>query len=246
MGDGFEVFDADAQVLRWAKAAHNAAVALSADPEIRVTNLRHRETWFVGVDALPTAPDGSIEGVALRGPWQRRIITPKVWHRAQLSIVYPGYPRQDLDESDANHRYRIKRAAAHVDGLLPLGAAKRRFLREPHAFILGLPLNTANAAPLTVWPGSQHIMGAAFRDLVGDIDPQSVDLTDGYHAARRQCFEQITPQQIIATPGQSILLHRHLLHGVAPWEAGQHAPPEGRMIAYFRPEFSDAEWIAET
>ena len=246
MGDGFEVFDTDAQVLRWASAAHGVAVTLSADPQIRAANLRHNQTWFVGVDALPTAPDGSIEGIPLGGPWQQRITPPQAWHLAQLSIVYPGYPGQDPDESDANHRYRIKRAAAHVDGLLPVGAAKRRFLREPHAFVLGLPLNTSDAAPLTIWPGSQHIMGAAFRDVVGTKDPQSVDLTEGYQAARRQCFEQIVPEQIIAAPGQSILLHRHLLHGVAPWQVGQNAPPEGRMIAYFRPEFSAAEWIAQS
>lgn len=246
MGDGFEVFDTDTQLLRWASAAHGEAVTLSADPQIRAANLRHNQTWFVGVDALPTASDGSIEGIPLGGPWQQRITPPQAWHRAQLSIVYPGYPGQDPDESDANHRYRIKRAAAHVDGLLPIGAAKRRFLREPHAFILGLPLNTSDAAPLTVWPGSQHIMGAAFRDLIASKDPQSVDLTEGYQAARRQCFEQIEPQHIIAAPGQSILLHRHLLHGVAPWQVGQNAPPEGRMIAYFRPEFSAVEWIAQS
>ena len=245
-GDGFEVFDADPQVLRWAEAAHRIAVPIAADPDIRAANLRHQETWFVGVDALPSAPDGSIEGVPLRGPWQAQVPPTQVWHRAQLSIVYPGYPQQDPEESDANHRYRIKRAAAHVDGLLPIGAAKRRFLREPHAFILGLPLNTSDAAPLTIWPGSEYIMGAAFRDLVGGNDPQAVDLTEGYQAARRRCFEQIEPEHIIAAPGQSILLHRHLLHGVAPWEDGQHAPPEGRMIAYFRPEFSATEWIAPT
>jgi len=33
------------------------------------------------------------------------------------------------------------------------------------------------------------------------------------------------------------------LHGITPWQAGAHAPSEGRMIAYFRPELSDiGEW----
>jgi hypothetical protein len=232
-------------VLRWAKAAHRTALTVSSDPQVRAANLRHKETWFVGVDALPNAPDGSVGGTPLSGPWQAQVQKPPRWHPAQLSIVYPGYPGQDPEESDANHRYRITRAAAHVDGLLPIGAAKRRYLREPHAFILGLPLNHSNAAPLTVWPGSQHIMGAAFRDLIAGQDPAKVDLTDGYQAARRACFEQITPQQIVAEPGQSILLHRHLLHGVAPWEPQHIAPPEGRMIAYFRPEFTAEQWVAE-
>lgn len=241
---GFEVFDPDAGGLAWARAAHGVALNVARDPEMRAANLRHGQTWFVGVDALPTAADGSIAGAPLRGPWQAQVAAPKTWHHAQLSIVYPGYPQQDRGESDANHRYRITRSAAHVDGLLPIGAARRRFLREPHAFVLGLPLNLSDGAPLTVWPGSQHIMGAAFRSLVGPADPGTVDLTEVYQAARRTCFDQIEPVQIIATPGQSILLHRHLLHGVAPWHERCSAPPEGRMIAYFRPQFSAAEWIA--
>ncbi len=244
VGDGFAVFAPDARVLDWACAAHAVALKVSQDEVTRATNLRHQNTWFVGVDALPNMADGSVSAVPLAGPWGEQITAPKTWHRAQVSIVYPGYPGQDPDESDANHCYRITRAAAHVDGLLPIGAAKRRFLREPHAFILGLPLNQSDAAPLTIWPGSQHIMGAALRRLIGAQDPGQVDLTEGYQAARRICFEQIEPQRVIAAPGQSVLLHRHMLHGVAPWSAGQSAPPEGRMIAYFRPEFSAAEWIA--
>jgi hypothetical protein len=39
-------------------------------------------------------------------------------------------------------------------------------------------------------------------------------------------------------------MHRHLLHGVAPWAAGAKAPPEGRIIAYFRPLMPDvASWL---
>lgn len=243
--DGFHVFGDDPAVLTWAQAAHRVAVKLAQDPDIRAANLRHRDTWFLGVDALPNGADGAIKGVPLSGPWAAHIAPPQHWHRAQLSIVYPGYPGRDDSETEANHRYRIKRAAAHVDGLLPEGTDKRRFLREPHGFILGLPLNVADAAPLTIWPGSQRIMGDAFRALIGEQDPATVDLTEGYQAARRQCFEQITPQQIVARPGQSILLHRHLLHGVAPWEPQQKAPPEGRMIAYFRPQICGKEWCLD-
>jgi hypothetical protein len=37
---------------------------------------------------------------------------------------------------------------------------------------------------------------------------------------------------------------RFALHGVAPWRSGDTAPPEGRMIAYFRPEFDDpTDWF---
>ena len=243
-GGGFRVFAHDDATLAWAQAAHRVAVQVSQDPAIRAVNLRHGGTWFVGVDALPNDPDGSITGVRLAGRWAEHIAAPDTWHRAQLSIVFPGYPRQDPDEADANHRYRITRKAAHVDGLLPIGPDRRRYMREPHAFILGLPLNVSDAAPLVVWPGSHRIMGAAFAEAIGDKDPTQVDLTDIYHAARREVFDRINPVAVAAKPGQSILLHRHLLHGVDVWHPGAMAPAEGRMIAYFRPQFSAAAWVA--
>ena len=240
---GFRVFEQDAAVARWAAAAHTVACEVSHDPRIRAVNLRHGDTWFVGVDALPNAPDGSIGGVPLAGQWREHVTTPDVWHAAQLSIVYPGYPIQDPDESDANHRYRITRHAAHVDGLLPEGPERRRYLKEPHAFILGLPLNRSDAAPLMVWPDSHRIMGPAFDVLRAAPDPMQVDVTDTYQAARRRVFAEIEPVAVVAEPGQAIVLHRHLLHGVAPWSADVKAPQEGRIIAYFRPQFTAIEWL---
>lgn len=239
---GYRIYPTDPAVVRWAAAAHHKACEIASDPDTRLANLRHGETWFVGVDALPNAADGSVAGVPLLGPWQRDIVPPKHWHRAQLSIVFPGYPGRDDDESAANHRYRVIRHAAHVDGLLPQGAARRRYLKEPHAFILGLPLNASDASPLMVWPGSHHIMGEAFADLRATQDPTSVDVTDLYQSARRCVFDQIEPVPVSVVPGQAVLLHRHLLHGVAPWAADAQAPPEGRMIAYFRPQFSGLKW----
>lgn len=242
---GYTLFPSDPAVAAWAKVAHHAALCELSDETTRSAQLRHARTWFVGVDALPNAADGSIDGVPLKGPWQAHVTPPEHWHAAQLSVVYPGYPGKDAEESDANHRYRIKRHAAHVDGLLPVGPERRRFLQEPHAFILGLPLNISDAAPLMVWPGSHRIMGDAFRTAIGCNDPSQVDLTKIYHEARRRCFETITPLPLQMTPGQSVLLHRHLLHGVAPWTADATAPPEGRMVAYFRPQFSAEAWLSE-
>lgn len=239
---GFTLYAHDDVVARWAQAAHVAALRLTADPEIQRANLRHQDTWFVGVDALPNAADGSISGVPLAGRWQADVAVPSLWHAAQLSVVYPGYPGRDPHESEANHRFRVVRHAAHVDGLLPEGPARRRYLREPHAFILGLPLNISDAAPLMVWPGSHKIMGAAFAALARRVDLAKADLTETYQAARRSVFEQIEPVPVVGAPGQVMLLHRHLLHGVAPWSAAANAPPEGRMIAYFRPQFSVSAW----
>ena len=241
--DGYQVFDSTAEVRDWAAAAHARAVPLAQDPQMQAANLRHGKTWFVGVDALPNDRAGAVGGVPLNGPWQGHITAPDHWHAAQLSIIYPGYPKQDAAETDANHRDRIMRHAAHVDGLLPEGPTRRRFLREPHAFILGLPLNTCAASPLMVWPGSHKIMGAALRRAIGSADPGTVDLTEPYQAARRDVFVQIDPQPLQAAPGQSMLLHRHLLHGVAPWEPALEGPPEGRMVAYFRPQSSAVELL---
>jgi len=239
--DGFVLFGADARVTQWAAAAHDVAKDIAADPEMQAANLRHGNTWFVGVDALPNAADGSIAGVPLKGPWQDHV--PDVpQHAAQLSIIYPGYPKQDAGESDANHRFRIKRCAAHVDGLLPEGPERRRFAREYHAYILGLPLTVATAAPTVVWRGSHVIMQAALSEAIGDHLIGSVDLTDAYHAARRAVFERCEMVSLRADPGQSFLIHRFALHGTAPWE-GPEGP--GRMIAFLRPEFTDPQdWLA--
>ncbi len=242
---GYILFPEDPAVLAWSVAAHRVAFDLLSDETTRAAQLRHADTWFVGVDSLPNAEDGSVEGVPLSGPWQPHISEPDHWHPAQLSVVYPGYPGQDPEESDANHRFRVMRHAAHVDGLLPVGSERCRFLQEPHAFILGLPLNVSDAAPLMVWPGSQRIMGDAFRAAIGKDNPLTIDLTDVYHAARRQCFETIKPVPVPMMPGQSVLLHRHLLHGVAPWGDAVNAQQEGRIMAYFRPQFSSQDWLAK-
>ena len=48
----------------------------------------------------------------------------------------------------------------------------------------------------------------------------------------------------LTAPGEAVLVHRHLVHGVAPWGEQASASPDGRMIAYIRPEFSTiGEWL---
>ena len=240
--DGFVVFDADPRVLDWVQAAHPIAQRVSQDPEQRAVWLRHGDTWFVGVDALPNVETGAVNGVSLRGPWEELIETPKAWHKAQVSVTYPNYPQQDKTDSAAAHRFRIKRAAAHVDGLhLEQG---RRIVREPHAFILGLPLNRSDACPLVVWRASHVAMKAALRGALGESDPRGQDVTEVYTAARAAAFERCERVEVHMQPGQAVLVDRFLVHGVAPWWNGMHCPDEGRMIAYFRPEFETAEdWL---
>ena len=204
-------------------------------------------TWFVGVDALPNAPDGSVSGVPLTGAAASAVARrfgPQSYHRAQLSVTRPGYPRPGAEETPAAFQYRLKRDAAHIDGLLPVGAHRRRMIREPHAFVLGIPLNETDpgAAPLVAWEGSHKIMVAAFRSALAGCEPQDwadVDVTDAYRDARRMVFDRCRRVVLHTRPGEALLLHRHLLHGVGPWEEGAVAPPEGRIIAYFRPELVD-------
>ena len=238
--DGYVVFAHDPAVARWAVAAKRTGHEVLAQGR----DFRHGRTWFVGVDALPNAPDGSIDGVPLAGKWRNYIDVPPIWHSAQLSVVFPGYPRQDAGESDAAHRFRYNRDAAHVDGLLPEGPDKRRHLREPHDFILGLPLDDVSASPLVVWPGSHLMMRAAFKEVFAGVPSDAwgdLDVTEVYQSTRHKVFESCPRVEVVASPGQAILLDRHVLHGVAPW--AQDAEGDMRMIAYFRPLVHPAAWL---
>ena len=248
--DGYMVLPWDRAVASWAMAAHPEALKTTANPAQQDHWLRHGQTWFVGVDALPNAPDGSIGGVALGGAWQDLVQLPTQWHKAQLSVIYPGYPRRDAAETDSAHQFRLTRDAAHLDGLLAEGPGKRRHLREPHSFVLGIGLNAvdAGASPLVVWEGSHHLIRAAFAAAFAGIRPAdwaNVDVTDIYQAARGQVFATCPRRLITPAFGQAVLVHRLAIHGVAPWERGARALPEGRMIAYFRPILVDpADWLA--
>ncbi|WP_243694302.1 hypothetical protein [Shimia isoporae] len=210
-------------------------------------------TWFVGVDALPNDETGSINNVpfggapvtaikALYGSW------PDL-HKAQLSVVSPGYPRPREDESEAAFGYRLRRDAAHVDGL-KRGPNGERFLEEPHAWIMGLPLtaNEPDQGPLVVWDGSHEIMRNAFAAALGDVPPEKWSVTDirqPYQQARRAVFEQCQRICVQAKPGETILVHRLLLHGVGPWADTYESAQEHRAIAYFRPELNSVgnDWL---
>lgn len=241
---GWRQIGPDAGLAAWAAAALPAAQAVlarSAEP------WRCGGTWFVGVDALPNDAEGGIGGVAL--PWPVLGLAPEPLHRAQLSVIRPGYPQPSAVESAAAYAFRRDRDAAHLDGLIA-DAEKRRRIAEPHGWILGLPLNAASrdAAPLVVWEGSHLILRAA---LVAALAPwprrdwEKVDITDAYVAARRRCFAECRRVELPVVPGMATLMHRHLLHGVAPWGRTATAAPEGRIIAYFRPQLASvAEWIA--
>ncbi len=251
---GWLRFAFDEDVLAWVRSAVPFAQRAALDPEQRRHWLRCGGTWFVGVNALPNDPDGRLpDGPGLTGPFREFITRELGWRgldRGQVSITYPGYPKQDPAESDAAFRYRLNRAAAHVDGIKADLPDRRRCVGEAHAYVLGIPLNSApeNASPLVVWEGSHRIMQRAFQAALSEAQPEGLhrhDITEAYQAARAEVFETCRKITVHARPGESYLLHRFTLHGVAPWPPQGHGPTEGRMIAYFRPEMSGGvtEWL---
>jgi hypothetical protein len=241
---GWRRIGPDPQIARWAAAAlpvAQAAVAKSAEA------WRCGGTWFVGVDALPNGPDGRMGDTDF--PWDALPLVPEALHRAQLSVVRPGYPQPWDGEDAAAFGFRLRRDAAHLDGLLPVGVERQRMVKEPHGWILGLPLNAcgAGASPLVVWEDSHEVMRAALMQAFAGHAPESwgeVDVTLAYREARAEVFRSCTRVVLPARPGEALLLHRLLIHGVAPWAEGAEAPEEGRMVAYFRPLMGSVEaWI---
>ncbi len=245
---GWQVFAVEPAVEAWLSAARPVALAAAAKAE-----RRHGGTWGVGVDALDNDSAGRVVGGPAFGgaAFEAALGATALGHlhRAQISVMYPGYPGRDPGESDAAHRFRALRDAAHLDGLLPEGPAKRRHLREPHGWILGVALTRADpdAAPLVVWEGSHLVIRSAFTRAFAGVDPGNwgdEDVTDIYQSARAEVFDTCLRVAVLLMQGQTVLLHRMLIHGVAPWAQGAQADPGGRAIAYFRPCFADARaWL---
>lgn len=246
---GWAKFPADRALGSWIDAAREAAIERINDPAERQVWLQCEGTWFVGVDTLPSDIEGAVgkagplTGVAYDAA--RQIYGDLPLHPGQVSVIYPGYPRPREAETEAAFRYRLNRDAAHVDGLLGVGHPKKRMLKEQHAYILGIPLTACDdkASPLVVWEGSHKRMAEAFTEALGGRDAadwDTIDLTAIYQAARQEVFDTCPRVTVTAQPGEAYLVHRLALHGVAPWEDNAVAPPEGRMIVYFRPELPPA------
>ena len=241
---GWQVFPPEPAVADWVDHAKGISGALIENPRDQEVWLRHGGTWFAGVNILPNdalgrLPGGSpLAGAAVEAV--RELLPEAGWDKGQLSVVYPGYPKQDPGESDAAHRFRRDRKAAHVDGLLPIGPARRRMIREPHGFVLGIPLDAYehDQSPLVVWEGSHKVMAQVFTEALAGAPAASwpnVDVTGAYHAARRAVFETCKAVPIVLPRGGTCLIHRLALHGVEPW-TGASGPNLNRQIVYFRPE----------
>lgn len=245
---GWRRFPVEPAVADWAAHVAPLAASLAADPGLRARWLRCGGTWFAGVGVLPNAGDGSVP-MAGAGPLAGAAVAfiaralgfpAPAWEAAQVSVTWPGYPRPGAQESAAAARFRRQRDAAHVDGLLPRGPARRRIPGEQHAFLLGLPLTAAGpgAAPFVVWDGSHAVIRAALAEALAPHPPAhwaETDVTDAYHAARARVFATCPRVELPARPGEALLVHRLALHGTAPWAQDAPGPPGGRAIAWFRP-----------
>lgn len=231
-----------AALANWAAAAlpmAKAALAATQDP------LRCGGTWAVGLDLLENDSLGRVAGVDL--PWSDLGLAPEPLHKAQLSTVFPGYPQPSDDETPAAFGFRKSRDAAHLDGLLPVGPDRQRMVKEPHGWVLGIPLNAATGSPLVVWQGSHEVLRAALLEALRPHPPErwgEIDLTEVYTQTRRRIFDTCPRVELPARPGEATLMHRLTLHGVAPWADGSTAPPEGRIVAYFRPVLPNVQdWL---
>ena len=246
---GWQAFPSDTRLENWIAYALPAARQAVNHPD-NGHWLRCGGTWFAGVNALPNDCRGAVDkgpplaGLCVDFIEKRLTLGGFEWDRGQVSVCYPGYPKPMEGESAAAYRYRVNRAAAHVDGLLAEGTRRRRFIREHHAFIMGIPLVqvSSGASPFVVWEGSHTIMQAAFQTATHAQAVETwrdIDVTDIYQAARKKVFTACRRLEIVAEPGESYIVHRHALHGMAAWQDTARCGPDGRMIIYFRPETLD-------
>ena len=251
---GWCLFSADHHIDRWIDASLAFARKTVID-ENHAQWLRCGGTWFAGVNLLPNKVDSSLPGGSeLSGEVIDFIhnvlqLNDFNWDRAQVSVCYPGYPQPMTSESEAAFRFRRDRDAAHVDGFLREGPQKRRHLREYHGFILGIPMVEFDekASPLVVWEGSQELVRSAMMERFDGLSSDKwgdEDITEAYHAVRQQIFKQCQRRKIVASPGETYLIHRLALHGISPWLEAATAGDYGRMICYFRPDIGCAErWL---
>lgn len=247
-------FSADPELSAWLRATGPAIRQSIAAPENQIW-LRYGGTWFAGVNVLPNDATGAVPGgTPLTGDVVRFAESDLgwggiPWDAAQVSVCYPGYPQPMAGESDATFRFRRDRDAAHLDGLLKDGPDRRRFLREHHAFIFGLPVTEFDpgAAPFTIWEGSHKIVANWLRETYGGMpiaDWAQIDVTEAYQTVRRTVFDTCRRVPVHARPGEAYLVHRHAIHGMARWAEGAEAAPEGRVIVYFRPPTQDlVRWL---
>ena len=208
-------------------------------------DLRCGGTWFPGVNFLDNDPNGNVDGSTF--PSDRTELLKRLepsfsgfYDRAQISICYPSYPKKMADETISAFNYRTNRFAAHLDGLLPIGQSRRRFLIEHHAFIYGIPVNPSgeDSSPCVVWEGSHKLVQSEFKSFLISKNINSLegqDVTEFYTSLRKKIFSSCKIKPVWVPLGHSYLIHRLTLHGILAWKGSGENTNMNRTIAYFRP-----------
>jgi hypothetical protein len=106
---------------------------------------------------------------------------------------------------------------------------------------------SATAAPFVVWEGSHHRVREFFVERFAHLpcdEWAGLDVTEDYQALRRTIFDTCNRVEVAANPGESYVVHRFALHGMAPWADNAIAQHDMRIICYFRPDVLEPEnWL---
>ena len=252
---GWEQFPFDINLYNWAMKGRQIATEKIHLLREYQRELRCGGTWFPGVNFLSNDLYGNIGNIPLPNKLLNFIKRHEstfdgIFDRAQVSICYPGYPKRMSSESRAAFNFRKNRFAAHIDGVLPIGKPRRRFLKEYHSFILGIPLNQTGkgAAPCVVWEGSHCIVKNEFRNYekANNIKEwKNEDITEFYNNLRKKIFSSCKVKEIWVPMGHAYIINRLTLHGILPWKYEATGGGNSRMIAYFRPDLRNGEnrWL---
>ena len=247
---GWKVFNHDPKIVDWAQEAKSRTISKLCSRQLAKHDLRCGGTWFPGVRFLDNNDLGALGSTKLEGNSVGQISKKfgkffKFWDPAQISVIYPGYPKRVESESENAFKFRKEKFGSHVDGVIPIGKSRKRFIKEFHTFIYGISISEFDelAAPLIAWEGSHHIFRSALEQVLKHLEPTSwpdLDITMCYNEVRKHIFKKCKPRVIWVPIGGSFIIHRLCLHGVAPWGDGAFSEPSGRMIAYFRPNLIDS------
>ena len=96
---GWKVFDHDSRIFDWAQEAKLRTINKLRDKKFVKNDLRCGGTWFPGVRFLDNNDLGSLGSIKLEGNSVSQITKRfgdffDLWDPAQISIVYPGYPKK--------------------------------------------------------------------------------------------------------------------------------------------------------
>ena len=130
---GYREFGYDEQVAKWAEFAKKKGNRILADPAQLQKWLQCEGTWFVGVDVLPNDSRGDFINTQFPNVFKSFMskINLKPYHKAQLSVIFPGYPKPRIGDSEAAFEYRRKEMRLTLMGFYQLVKKKTISCRAP-------------------------------------------------------------------------------------------------------------------